>query len=161
MTTKIDDNSKTNANISNRIIFKLKQIIDLIVFCFNRYFTIKNDATIALSRSSLRIIITHLDHSKQWRIFKQFSPDIDETRHVYCWPVEQSIIRDVISRVSLIFRHIRYENHHFANIDHNNIKCISICRISIEFGSNELENWIQTGCIWIQTGNASLSLSWL
>jgi len=65
MTTKIDDNSKTNANISNRIIFKLKQIIDLIVFCFNRYFTIKNDATIALSRSSLRIIITHLDHSKQ------------------------------------------------------------------------------------------------
>ena len=40
---------------------------------------------------------------------------------------------------------MRNENHHFANIDRNNIKCISICRISIEFGSNELENWIQTG----------------
>ena len=38
-----------------------------------------------------------------------------------------------------------YENHHFANIDRNNIKCISICRISIEFESKELENWIQTG----------------
>ena len=154
MTVKIDDSLKINANISNRIIFKLKQTINLIVFCLNRYFTIKNDAAIALSRSSLLITIFYSKHSKQWRILEAFSPDTDEIRHVYCWLAEQAIHRYVISRVSLIFRHMRYENHHFANIDRNNIKCISICRISIEFESKELENWIQTG-------DASLSFSWL
>jgi len=40
---------------------------------------------------------------------------------------------------------MRYENHPFANIDRNNTKLISSCRISIEFGSNKLEKWIQTG----------------
>jgi len=49
---------------------------------------------------------------------------------------------------------MRYEKHHFANVDRNNIECIRICRISIEFESKELENWIQTG-------DASLSFSWL
>ena len=53
---------------------------------------------------------------------------------------------------------MRYENHHFANIDRNNIKCISICRISIEFGSNELENWIKTLETWIQTGKVNVFL---
>ena len=50
MTAKIDDNSKFNANISNIISFKLKQVINLIVFCLNQYSTSKKDATIALSR---------------------------------------------------------------------------------------------------------------
>ena len=127
-----------------KLFIKLKQIINLIVFCLNRYFTSKNDATVALSRSSLHIIINYSKHSKQWRIFEPFSPDTDEIRHVYCWLAEQAIHIYVISRVSLIFRHMRYENHHFANTDRNNIKCIYICRISIEFESNELKNWIQT-----------------
>ena len=139
MTAKIDDNSKLTQIYLIELFFKLKQTINLIVFCLNRYFTIKNDAAIALSRSSLLIIIFYSKHSKQWRILEPFSPDTDEIRHVYCWLAEQAIHRYVISRVSLIFRHMRYENHHFANIDRNNIKYISICRISIEFESKGLE----------------------
>ena len=65
MTAKIDDNSKIDANTSNIISFKLKHVINIIVFCLNQYFTSKNDATVALSRYSLRIIINHSNHSKQ------------------------------------------------------------------------------------------------
>ena len=65
MKAKTDDNLKIGANTSNIISFKLKQVIYLIVFCLNQYFTSKNDATVALSQSSLRIITNLSTHSKQ------------------------------------------------------------------------------------------------
>ena len=114
MIAKIDDNSKINANISNIFSFKLKQIINIIVFCLNQYFTSKNGATIALSRYRLHIIINHSKHSKQWRILKQFSPNTDETKHVCSYPIKQATHRYVISSASLFVKHMGYENHSFA-----------------------------------------------